>query len=70
LVLFAELAAMPAVAAAAELKQATVDAFDRYVRLTEARLEKELQTGNPFLWMGGRMLNARHATRGYGKPAS
>ena len=37
-------------AAAAELKQKTVDAFDRYVRLTEARMDGEERSGSPFLY--------------------
>ena len=37
LLFFEGLAATPAVMSAAELKQATVDAFVRYVQLTEAR---------------------------------
>jgi len=36
---------------AAELKPATVKAFDRYVQLTEARIQRELQGDAPFLWM-------------------
>jgi hypothetical protein len=35
--------------APAELKPSTVEAFDRYVRLTEARNDHELKQGNPFL---------------------
>src|SRR6266849_9943469 len=34
-----------------QLKQQTLDAFDRYVRLTEARLDEELRRGTPFLWV-------------------
>jgi hypothetical protein len=36
---------------AAELKQKTVEAFDRYVRDTEARIDAELRPGGPFLWV-------------------
>src|SRR5712664_4850081 len=35
--------------AAAELKQETVEAFDRYIRLTDARMDAELRPGGPFL---------------------
>ena len=35
---------------AAELKPKTLEAFERYVRLTEARMEKELRSGEPYLW--------------------
>src|SRR5713226_4862434 len=34
-----------------QLKQQTLDAFERYVRLTEARHEEELRRGTPFLWV-------------------
>jgi hypothetical protein len=37
--------------AAAELKPATVEAFQRYVRLTEARIEREVAGKDPFLWI-------------------
>ncbi len=37
--------------AATELKQKTVDAFDHYVRDTEARMEAELRPGGSFLWI-------------------
>lgn len=37
----------------AELKVATVDAFDRYVRLTEARNNAELKQGTRLLWIDG-----------------
>ena len=36
---------------ATELKQKTVDAFDHYVRDTEARMDAELRPGGPFLWV-------------------
>ncbi len=36
---------------AAELKQKTVEAFDRYVRDTEARMDGELRPSSPFLWV-------------------
>jgi hypothetical protein len=38
---------------AAELEQKTVDAFDRYVRLTETQIDSELVSGKPFLWVEG-----------------
>ena len=37
--------------AAADLRPNTTAAFDRYVRLTEARLESELRGDTPFLWI-------------------
>ncbi len=40
-------------ALAAELKPATVQAFDRYIRLTEARITGEVGSGSAFLWMDG-----------------
>ncbi len=42
-------AASAAAAAAAELQNRTIQAFDRYVRLTEARLNSRA----PFLWIDG-----------------
>jgi hypothetical protein len=36
---------------AAELKQETIEAFDHYVRDTEARMDAELRPGGPFLWV-------------------
>jgi hypothetical protein len=36
---------------AAELKQKTVEAFDHYVRATDARINAELHPGGPFLWV-------------------
>ena len=38
-------------ARAVELKAETVQAFDRYIRETEARLEQRLQPGRKFLWV-------------------
>src|SRR5574337_1419879 len=36
-----------------QLKQRTLDAFDHYMRLTEARNDEELRRGTPFLWVDG-----------------
>ena len=36
---------------AAELKPQTIEAFDRYVQVTESRMEKELNGESPFLWI-------------------
>jgi hypothetical protein len=36
---------------AAELKQETVEAFNRYIRATDARMDAELRPGGPFLWV-------------------
>jgi hypothetical protein len=36
---------------AADLKPATLAAFDRYVRLTEARMAREVEGRSPFLWI-------------------
>lgn len=43
----------PESARAAELKQETAEAFNRYVRLTEDRMAEELRDGRVFLWMDG-----------------
>ncbi len=37
--------------APAELRQPTLEAFERYARLTEARNDAELHAGSPFLWV-------------------
>jgi len=37
----------------AQLKTATIDAFDRYVRLTDARNDAELKQGTHLLWIAG-----------------
>jgi hypothetical protein len=37
--------------AAAELKQKTVEAFDHYVRDSQARMDAEIRPGGPFLWV-------------------
>jgi hypothetical protein len=39
--------------AAPELKAATIQAFDQYVRLTEARNDAELKRGTALLWVDG-----------------
>lgn len=36
---------------AAELRQESVQAFDHYVGVTEARMDTELRPGSPFLWV-------------------
>ena len=38
---------------AADLQPATAAAFDRYVKVTEARIEEELRGRRPFLWLDG-----------------
>lgn len=38
-------------ASGAELKPQTVEAFDRYVRLTEERMRTEIEGRAPFLWL-------------------
>src|SRR4051812_25058826 len=50
---FARSLAAPEVLNAAVLKPTTVEAFERYVKLTEARMEGELAIGNSFLWVDG-----------------
>lgn len=36
---------------AEELKQKTVEAFDRYIRVTDAGMDAEIRRGGPFLWL-------------------
>jgi hypothetical protein len=45
--------------APAELKQATIDAFDRYVQLTDVRNNAELKQGTQPLWIDGLTEDAR-----------
>jgi hypothetical protein len=45
--------AAPGPAQAAELKPEALAGFDRYVRLTEQRMQTELQPGAAFLWVDG-----------------
>jgi opacity protein-like surface antigen len=42
-----------AAAQAVELKQNTIDAFNRYVRISEARMQSELRANQRFLWVDG-----------------
>jgi hypothetical protein len=44
---------------AAELKPATIVAFDRYVRATEARMATEVNGSSPFLWIDRQPTSAR-----------
>ncbi len=50
---FAFILLLSAAASAAELKQPTVTAFNRYLSLTEQRFNTDLQPGRPFLWVDG-----------------
>ena len=43
--------ALPLPAGAVELKRRTVEAFDRYVQLSETRMDDESRSGGPFLWV-------------------
>jgi hypothetical protein len=45
------LTVVPTPASAAELKPEAAQGFDNYVRLTEARMERELAPGGAFLWV-------------------
>jgi len=45
------LVVLPPPAAAAELKKKSVETFDRYVCLTEARIDAEIQKSDPYLWV-------------------
>src|SRR5262249_759180 len=47
------LTALPLASTAAELKQNTTTAFDKYVAATEARIESELHPGGTFLYVDG-----------------
>ena len=52
-------AALVPAASAAELKQKTNSAFDRYVAATEARFANELRPGGTFLYIDGMNPDAR-----------
>jgi len=45
------LLATPSVATGVELKKKSLETFERYVRLTEERIEREVREENPFLWV-------------------
>ena len=47
---------------AAELHQKSIDTFDRYVRLTEARIDAEIQKSDPYLWVDSLAEPARSQT--------
>lgn len=47
----------------AALNPKTVEAFDNYIRATEARLDKEVRDG-PFLWVDGTPVRKAHARDG------
>src|SRR5262249_3961220 len=55
--------ALCASAHAAELKQKTTTAFDRYVTATEARFKNELHPGGTFLFVDG--LKAEEKSKAY-----
>lgn len=41
----------PPCCTAVELKSKTVEAFERYIRIADARMDGELRRGGPFLWV-------------------
>lgn len=45
---------------AAELKEKTTDAFDKYVSATEARINSELRSGGTFLYVDGLSGNSKN----------
>ena len=56
--------ALPGAAPPADLKPATLAAFDRYVRLTEARMAGEISGASPFLWIDRQVDPGRRAILG------
>jgi hypothetical protein len=52
---------VPGAANAEDLKPGTIDAFDRYVQLTEAQIDSELARRPPFLWIESLPENRREA---------
>jgi hypothetical protein len=63
--LLAWLLATPRPAAAVELKPEAVQGFDRYVQLTEQRMQSELIPGGAFLWVDG--LPEAHRSEAYAR---
>jgi hypothetical protein len=51
----------PCAANAEDLKPETIDAFNRYVQLTEAQINSELERREPFLWVESLPENRREA---------
>jgi hypothetical protein len=51
----------PSAVNAEDLKPKTIDAFNRYVQLTEAQIDSELARRQPFLWVEGLPENRREA---------
>jgi len=51
-------------ARAVELQHETIQAFERYIRETEADLDRRLQPGGNFLWVDDRPERARQARAG------
>jgi hypothetical protein len=51
-------------ASAAELKQKTIDGFERYVQASESRMTREVETGDNFLWIDGLPAPEREAAYG------
>jgi hypothetical protein len=57
--LFRPIAEAEPARAPSELKQATIDAFDRYVQLTDIRNNTEIKQGTHLLWVDGLSEDAR-----------
>ncbi len=47
-----------------KLKPETIAAFDRYVKLAEAEMQKQLDTAKPFLWVDGDPARRRRVREG------
>lgn len=56
------LIALCASTAAAELKEKTTVAFDKYVSATEARINRELHSGGTFLYIDGLSASSRNSS--------
>jgi hypothetical protein len=52
---------LPGSTGAADLRPETIEAFNRYVHLTEAQIDSELTRGQPFLWIENLPENRREA---------
>jgi hypothetical protein len=63
LLAWSALFALQAEAVGAELKPATSEAFERYARATEARIDREISAKGPFLYTAGLSAPKRDAVR-------
>jgi hypothetical protein len=61
IIVLCAIVATPAPASGADLEPRTVDAFNRYVQITETEIDTGMRSGAPFLWID-RLPEGRRAT--------